>query len=307
VRTLIAILAFCAALVVAGCGSEAQNPGSSTNAETYAQKSRRSGIADPPSAAAYRKPIAEYRVHVKQSLGEMLGHVDAMAAAERRGDLAAAKTAWLAADRKYESIGAAYGAFGELNQRINGTTAGVPGGTSSKQWKGLHRIEYLLWGKKSAAAAEHPTAQLRHDVSRLRHRSAKIEIDPLEYSLRAHEVLEDTLHVQLAGRASQWSGGALNALAGNIAGTRVVLRTLEPMINQRNAQALRLADASIVRLQSQLRRTKGSGSANWNTLPQIDRERINGYTAAAAEQLAFVPGLIDPRPPRAAQRAIGGT
>ena len=34
--------------------------------------------------------------------------------------------AWLAADARYESIGAAYGAFGDLDAAINGEPAGCP-------------------------------------------------------------------------------------------------------------------------------------------------------------------------------------
>jgi iron uptake system component EfeO/high-affinity iron transporter len=38
---------------------------------------------------------------------------------------------------------------------------------------------------------------------------------------------------------------------------------------------------------------------------QRGRERLAGLTAAAAERLAYVPDIVDPRPARPVQRAFG--
>ena len=43
----------------------------------------------------------------------------------------------------------------------------------------------------------------------------------------------------------------------------------------------------------------------WDSLAQRDRELVDGLATGAAEQLAYVPELIDPRPPRPAQRSFG--
>jgi len=70
------------------------------------------------------------------------------------GALEVARQAWLDADSSYESIGAAYGAFGELDARINGETAGLPDGAGSPEFTGLHRIELALFGRGSVADAK---------------------------------------------------------------------------------------------------------------------------------------------------------
>jgi iron uptake system EfeUOB component EfeO/EfeM len=133
-------------------------------------------------------------------------------------------------------------------------------------------------------------------------------IDPLEYSLRAHEILEDGIHLQLSGQASPWSGSALVALRAEVDGTGVVLDTLAPLISRRDSSdALPQARRALERLTKALdglQRADGS-LPRWDQLGQRDRERVDGLAAGAAEQLAYVPELIDPRPARPAQRPFG--
>ena len=153
-----------------------------------------------------------------------------------------------------------------------------------------------------------PAADLTGAVARLRARVARMTIDPLEYSLRAHEVLEDGIHLQLSGQASPWSGSALVALRAEVKGTTVVLRTLEPMLVRRDAGgALPQARQALRRLSGALDRLELSDGSlpRWDRLRQRDRELVDGLTAGAAEQLAYVPEIIDPRPPRPAQRSFG--
>ena len=177
----------------------------------------------------------------------------------------------------------------------------------SPRFSGLHRVELALWDQRSTRAAASATARLAADVRRLRARVARMKIDPLEYSLRSHEVLEDTLHIQLTGEASPWSGAALYALRANLAGTRVVLRSLRPMIERRSPQAYEQSWRAVATVQRALEGLTGSAGRlpRWDAIGQRDRERIGGLTAAAAEQLAYVPELIDPRPLRPVQRAFG--
>jgi iron uptake system EfeUOB component EfeO/EfeM len=298
-----------ALVAVAGCGGAAKRQ-TATNPppQPYSQRSTVPGVVARVTPKDYARPIATYKRYVDRQLRALLGEVAVLRAAIARHDLAAARAAWLKADARYESIGAAYGAFGDLDGAVNGGPDGLPGGTRSPDFTGLHRIELALWRRASTRAATAPAAQLARDVRRLRAGVAKMEIDPLEYSLRAHEILEDGIHLQLSGRASPWSGSALVALQAEVRGTRVVLATLAAMISRRDAGgALPQARTALTRLSAELARLERSDGSlpRWDTLAQRDRERVDGLAAGAAEQLAYVPELIDPRPARPAQRAFG--
>ena len=60
-----------------------------------------------------------------------------------------------------------YLAIGELDARINGETAGRPGGASSPEFTGLHRIELALFGRGSIADAKAYVPRLAADVRTL--------------------------------------------------------------------------------------------------------------------------------------------
>jgi iron uptake system EfeUOB component EfeO/EfeM len=297
-------------LTAAGCGDNHSSPPRKQSAALpLSARNPNLRSVDPPTPADYAAPTAAYRRHVRAELATMLPDVRALRAATARGDLRAARRAWLAASARYETIGAAYGAFGDLDAAVNGRPGGLPGGVRSPDFRGLHRIELALWGRRSTRDAQAPARQLVADVARMRAKLVDLKIDPLEYSLRAHEVLEDTIHLQLAGIASPWSQNVLPTLRANVAGTRVVLRTLDTMISRQDTTgALPLARRGLTRIDRELHaiaRRHDGRLPRWDALSQRERERINGVTAGAAEALAYIPEIIDPRPRRPLQKPTG--
>ncbi len=285
--------------LLAGCGGHAAKPAAVPTAPPVSAANPVDTLVPAATAKDFAKPIAQYRRHVRRELGAMLPEVARLRSAIARHDLAGARRGWLAADARYEAIGAAYGAFGDLDAAINGRPGGLEGGVRSRDFTGLHRIEYALWSRNSTRDAAAPAQRLSRDVARLRAHVTTMKIDPFEYSLRSHEVLEDALHLQLSGVASPWSGAALTALRANVRGTRVVLDSLRPLLAARNPARLRGAQVALSRLAASVRPRR---EPRWDALAQRDRERIAALTAAAAERLAYVPEIVDPRPPRPKQR-----
>jgi high-affinity iron transporter len=303
-----ALVAAVALMALAGCGGNKDGASKNPPAQPYSKRSTVPGVVRRVTPADYRRPIADYRRYVRRRLGTLGGQVATLRGAIARGDLRAARAAWIRADATYESIGAAYGAFGDLDAAVNGRPAGLPGGVRSAEFTGLHRVELALWDRRSTRDAARAAADLARAVAQMRAKVADLEIDPLEYSLRAHEILEDGIHLQLSGQASPWSGAALVALRAEVKGTGVVLDTLAPLIARRDpSDALPQARRALRRLSGELRRLQRSDGSlpRWDELGQRDRERVDGLAAGAAEQLAYVPELIDPRPARPAQRPFG--
>jgi hypothetical protein len=275
-RALVPVAA--AALIACGCGGEDPKP-----AAPQPQVDVRAVAPPRPDPAEFRAPIARYKAYVVRQLHAMAAAVDRLSGAAAQGDIGSAKAAWLEADALYESIGAAYGAFGDFDARINGLPGGLPGGTRSPRFMGLHRIELALWRQRSTRAAASYAGRLRRDVRALAARVPGLAISPTDYVLRAHEILEDSLHLQLSGAASPWSGSAQFRIAADYV----------------DQLAQTLAD---------LERPDGS-MPRW-PLDKRRSGRVTAQTAGAAERLAFVPDLLDPAPlvsrPRLT-RVPGGT
>jgi high-affinity iron transporter len=304
-----ALLAVLASVVVVGCGGGGKEDASTAEAPPakLADRVLVSGANPAVRPADLVRPIAIYKRHVAAELGTMGSDLRRLQGAVAAGDLDAARRAWLEADASYESIGAAYGAFGELDVRINGETAGLPGGTSSADFTGLHRIELALFGRGSVVDAAPYVPRLAADVRELRRRVPRLRIEPLEYVLRGHEVFEGALDLQLSGRAGPWSSDALVALASNLRGTRVVIGTLRPLIAPREPLLLGRIDRSLDALWKTLRGLAGPGGTmpRWDRLPAAEKTLVSGQTAAAAEELAYVPEVVDPRPLVPERSAIG--
>jgi iron uptake system EfeUOB component EfeO/EfeM len=304
---LVAALACAAALLgAAGCGGDGE-AGSDPGPLPLSAEPTDSGTIPHARPADFKAPIAAYKRDVSRQLAAMSVSVGQLQSAVAAGDLEGARQAWLDADGRYESIGAAYGAFGDFDGAINRLWDGLPGRTNDPDFTGLHRIELALWGRDSTGDAGPYVSRLASDVERLHTKVPQMDIDPLDYALRCHEVLEDTLNLQLSGRASPWSGAALVALRSNIDGTEFVLGTLRPLVARRNPQILATIDTALARLRGAVRQLQEPGGAlpRWGSLPQRERERVFGLTAAATERLAYVPEIADPRPPRPAQRVFG--
>ncbi len=110
------------------------------------------------------------------------------------GKLAAAKRDWLAAHLQYETLGAAYDAFGNFDDEIDGRADAV--GINSPKWTGFYRLEYGLWHGQSVRELPCLVANTLNlmctsfSPGGRRSRSRCIDI-----GLRTHEILENALRV----------------------------------------------------------------------------------------------------------------
>lgn len=300
VRHSLVACALLSALAVAGCGSgPTPRPARPVAAQPLAALAPSSIRRQLASGSEYRLPIRLYRRYVATRLRTMENDVAALREVIRLGSANRARRAWRQANERYRSLGAAYGAFGALGDAVTGR--GGPGGGA------LRRTERALFASRPLRAAGRPAGELASAVSSLRRHVPALRITPLEYGVRVHEILEDTLLLDLTGRANPWSQDAYGAAAGGLAPTRFVLGTLRPLVERRSPgltgdseQALRRLSRALAHLS---RRYHGYPSLN--RVSTRERERVAALVAHATERLAFVATAVDPRPPTPARSPFG--
>ncbi len=122
------------------------------------------------------------------------------------------------------------GTSATLDQAIDGNASGLPGGTASPQFTGLHRIEYGLWTSTEPRALLSQARQLNVNVRRLRGILGKTSIEPLEYATRAHEILEDAARDLLSGADVPWSKEGVLATNAGLQATEEVIATLHQLL-----------------------------------------------------------------------------
>jgi high-affinity iron transporter len=250
----------------------------------------------PLAEAELRPPLTAYRAYVDAGLATLQGQTAELAADLRAGDLAAARTDWLAAHLTYSSLGAAYGTFGDFDARINGRADGLPGGVADQDFTGFLRIEYGLWHGGTAAALLPYADRLSSDVTGLRKAFPAQEFDPADLPLRSHEILENTLQFELTGATDEGSGTNLATANAHLAGTKELLAVLRPLITARAPEQLAVIDADLTRLQDLLDGVhQGDRWAALESLDPMTRARINGVTGQLLEDLAPVPDLLEVR------------
>ena len=86
-----------------------------------------------------------------------------------------------------------------------------------------------------------------------------------------------------------------------------MIGTLRPLIAPREPLLLGRIDRSLGALAKTLHGLAGPDGTmpRWDRLPAAEKTVVSGQTAAAAEELAYVPEVVDPRPPVPERSAIG--
>ncbi|GAB3895062.1 EfeM/EfeO family lipoprotein [Kibdelosporangium lantanae] len=241
-------------------------------------------------------PLKAYQAHITESLGTLVTDTSALKDAVHRGDRGASRTAWLTAHLTYERLGAAYDAFGDAAGAINGTTDGLPAGTSDEGFTGFHRLEYGLWHDQDMGSLAGVVDQLAEDVRKLHDSFGDSQVDPNDLGLRAHEIVENTLQFELTAKTDYGSATNLATARANLDGTKAVLDVLRPLLQPRYP-ALPTVDKWLARTRTDLDATRRP-DGSWPAVSQLDpatRRRINGDVSELTEQLAPIAAIAEPR------------
>jgi iron uptake system component EfeO len=241
-------------------------------------------------------PAREYHAYVAAGLNTLVSQSDAVAADVRGGHLGAARSAWLTAHLTYERLGAAYDAFGNFDDEIDGRPDGLAGGVNSPQWTGFYRLEYGLWHGQGRHELTGVADKLDADVRALRTSWPSTEINLLDIGLRTHEILENALEFQLSGHDDYGSGSTLATTQANVVGTLELLTVLHPLLAVRYA-GLPTVYTWLDRLQSLLNQNKRPNGL-WvpvSGLSQTSREQIDAACSQALQELAPIAAITEPR------------
>ena len=237
-----------------------------------------------------KKYVTEEEVAIKVLAPETA----ALSAAVESGNLATARRDWLTAHLQYETLGAAYDAFGDFDDEVDGRADAL--GVNSPKWTGFYRLEYGLWHGQSVKELTPVAATLSSDVNALLASWPAQQIPLLDVGLRTHEILENALEFQLTGHDDYGSGTTLATTVANIAGTRELLSLLRPLLTPRYP-ALPAIYTGLTQFQSlleQQRRPNGT----WipvSALPVRVRQAIDAACGQLDQELSPIASIAEPR------------
>ncbi|MFA7267047.1 MAG: EfeM/EfeO family lipoprotein, partial [Candidatus Nanopelagicales bacterium] len=238
--------------------------------------------------------LEQYRVYVGAQLKILDGQVVALKDAVDSGNREAAKNAWLPGQLTYHRIGAAYGAFGEDGDAVNGLAQSLPEGVNDPDFVGFHKIEYQLWSGAPMAQIRPQAADLVDAVRNLEKQLPKFTFDALEVVTRAHEILEDTQRFVVTGQDDYGSGTSYAHAVADTEGTRTLIGILAPMLETRQPTLVPTANPELDQLQAALNATKRNGQ--WVPVSQMDlatRMPTNAALGQVLETIAPIPDILE--------------
>ncbi len=240
-------------------------------------------------------PLAkEYASYTEAGLQELARQTTVLAADVRGGNLAAARRGWLTAHLQYETLGAAYDAFGNYDDEIDGRADTL--GTSSPKWTGFYRLEYGLWHEQPTRELTSVADMLNTNVHQLLAWWPSQQIPLIDVGLRTHEILENALEFQLTGHDDYGSGTTLATTLANIQGTRYLLSLLHPLLAPRYPQ-LPEVYTGLNFLQSLIEKER-LPDGWWiavSALPTAAREDIDAACGQVLQELAPIASIAEPR------------
>jgi iron uptake system EfeUOB component EfeO/EfeM len=239
-------------------------------------------------------PEKAYQSYVAAGLKTLVGQTETLASDVQRGNLTAARRDWLPAHLTYETLGAAYDAFGNFDDEIDGRADAL--GVTNPQWTGFYRLEYGLWHGQSAGELAPYASKLVADVKALVAAWPTMEIPLIDIGLRTHEILENALEFQLTGHDDYGSGTTLATTLANIQGTRELLSLLHPLLVTRYP-GLPGVYTWLNRLQALLE-AEHQPDGTWvavSQLPASARQDIDAACSQALQELAPIASIAEPR------------
>jgi iron uptake system component EfeO len=240
-------------------------------------------------------PLAsKYHSYTEAGLQVLARETATLAADVRGGNLTAARRDWLTAHLQYETLGAAYDAFGNFDDQIDGRADAV--GVNSPKWTGFYRLEYGLWHGQTPARLTPVADTLNTNVRQLLKSWPSQQIPLLDIGLRAHEILENALEFQLTGHDDYGSGTTLATTLANIAGTRELLSLLHPLLAPRYP-GLPAVYTGLDQLQALLVKER-LPNGTWvpvSQLPAGPHQAIDAACDQVVQELAPIASIAEPR------------
>jgi iron uptake system component EfeO len=207
-------------------------------------------------------PVARaYEQWVKTLLPQLRAHARAMAVGGDTG-----KREWTHAHRIYETLGAAYDAFGDTGEAVEDAFA---------------QAESALWTGGGDAAQV--AGKLSDSVDALASGFPEEQVDPLALGLRAHEIVEDAVEKTLTGRDDHGSHTMFVTLAANLEGVAKLMDLLGPLLRERFP--------GLDRLRGELSAAQSLIAAGATG----GQQRLNAVFSQLAEDLAPVAAICDIR------------
>ena len=272
----------------AGTGS-GSGTGSSTSSGARPGPRSEQDPGGPAGTGRLPAAVDSYRRHVLAEVATVRVAARRFTDAVRAGDLARARELYAPSRYGWEGIEPIAALVPDIDAAVDSRVDDFAGPDDSR-FTGWHRLEYLLWARRTTAGAAPFADRLDADLATLEAGIRKVTITARAMVLGAGDLVEEVSKGKITGEEDRYSHTDLWDFAGNIEGAQAVFRSIAPMLAARNSalytplvRGFAAVAASLARY-----RTSSGGYRPYTALRADDKVRMQAQLATVSEDLARV-------------------
>ena len=244
-----------------------------------------------PSPLDLVGPISDYKLHVSETVDELVARTETLVAAIKAGDVAAAKARFAPTRQPYENVEPIAELFSDLDVSIDSRADDYEKAEADPAFPGFHRIEYVLWETNSTEGLGPVADRLLADVKDLQGRIEALTFPPEVVVGGAAVLMEEVAATKISGEEDRYSHTDLWDFRANVDGSKKIYDLVRPLIADGDAAFVAKVDANFATIDATLGKYReGAGFVSYDRLTEQDRVTLAAAVNALAEDLARLRG-----------------
>lgn len=237
--------------------------------------------------------VAAYKAYVLGEVTTLRQKAKLFTDAVRAGDVAEAQKQFAPSRVSWERIEPIAGLVEEIDGAVDARVDDFANEADPK-WTGWHKLEYLLWVKKTAAGGKPLADQLDKDLGTLETQLKTIEITPKAVALGAGELIEEVSKGKITGEEDRYSHTDLWDFAANVEGAKAAYGVFKPVLQAKDAALVKTLDDRFAAVEGSLKpyAVAGGGYQPYTALKPADKTTMQAQLAALSEDLAKLPAAL---------------
>jgi len=249
------------------------------------------------TAIAGSQPLQEatkaYNKYVQDQGNLLVTLLDQLNAAVKSGDIKKAQEAYVAARMPYERIEPVIERFSELDGVMDARVDDFKD-ENDPEFTGYHRIEHLLFVKKSIKDAEPFAARLLEDGKKMQQSIAATNIEAADFVTGVGELMEEAQTKKITGEEERWSGATVPVIRANVEGAQEIYDLVKGELKQKDAALDDKINKSLTAVLDAMNTLSPTG-ATWNDFSKLEQSKqvdLKNKLEALAEPLVKMPGTL---------------
>ena len=298
-RRSLSVFALTAALgLVAGCsddGGTVRSEGGGSVSETGSGSGSGLSASDLGTQSGDKDVTAAVAAYQKYVLGEVATlrqETKLFTDAVRAGDVAEAKRQYAPSRASWERIEPIAGLVEEIDGAVDARVDDFANETDPK-WTGWHKLEHLLWVKRTAAGGKPLADKLDADLATLETQLKTIEITPKAVALGAGELIEEVSKGKITGEEDRYSHTDLWDFAANVEGAKAAYGVFKTVLSAKDPALVKTLDDRFAAVEASLKPYAVAGGYQpYTALKPADKAKMQAQLGALSEELAKLPAAL---------------